>query len=160
MGARSKPKELKNQLRAGITRSPLWGRDQNRIWPNPFSRPSLPDHPCGGEIKTSRERRVSNQRHYQITPVGARSKQDKGAEAHPLLITRSPLWGRDQNRGEYSARLKSALPDHPCGGEIKTASDADLHFTKDYQITPVGARSKRDTLSSGSVYFSSSYPKP
>ena len=37
-------------------------------------------------------------------------------------ITRLPLWGRDQNSVTSFLVATTALPDYPCGGEIKTDS--------------------------------------
>ena len=54
VGARSKPVEIYKEIEEQITRLPLWGRDQNRMQTCSASLWTLPDCPCGGEIKTRR----------------------------------------------------------------------------------------------------------
>ncbi len=145
VGARSKlvaRERCKNNL---ITRPPLWGRDQNDLGLENEDASALPDHPCGGEIKTLRQKRRSSLRNYQTTPVGARSKQEPRSTAQSRCITRPPLWGRDQNCLASPMFFPKSLPDHPCGGEIKTQRLPRWHRRIHYQTTPVGARSKHPT---------------
>ena len=104
---------------------------------------SLPDYPCGGEIKTTIKLQSGKVIYYQTTPVGARSKLLQPLERNSRHITRLPLWGRDQNPVFAEWCVWNALPDYPCGGEIKTARLCGIYGKAYYQTSPVGARSKR-----------------
>ena len=79
---------------------------------------------------------------YQTAPVGARSKLESLSEKTTELITRQPLWGRDQNAICGRRPFWMALPDSPCGGEIKTRIKRESGEESNYQTAPVGARSK------------------
>ena len=63
--------------------------------------------------------------------------------------TRLPLWGRDQNPTKPTVDSQSRLPDCPCGGEIKTREARSTSWDPCYQTAPVGARSKRTSVSEG-----------
>ena len=153
---------------------PLWGRDQNTHVILHHTSGALPDCPCGGEIKTSCCSLCDLATPYQIAPVGARSKQRRGrswrlrwtyqiapvgarskpsGSRHPSrrMLTRLPLWGRDQNRALQTEDAGLFLPDCPCGGEIKTDSLEIAWQCPTYQIAPVGARSKPLLKSAQSV---------
>ncbi len=104
---------------------------------------TLPDSPCGGEIKTEFLLEDVRLLHYQTAPVGARSKLKCAVSEEGLAITRQPLWGRDQNRTQLPPAPRRELPDSPCGGEIKTHAVGTLRDQHHYQTAPAGARSKK-----------------
>ena len=106
-------------LRGIITRQPLWGRDQNGSSRSPPRPDTLPDSPCGGEIKTECQSVRVTQGDYQTAPVGTRSKRFLGMASRLNPITRQPLWGRDQNDTTFHLGDFLELPDSTCGGEIK-----------------------------------------
>ena len=120
VGARSKLQLSYRVVRLYITRLPLWGRDQNSYNLSNEIHATLPDYPCGGEIKTQSLRNGASGMHYQTTPVGARSKLLACVAFTAKHITRLPLWGRDQNGSAVTTAVPCTLPDYPCGGEIKT----------------------------------------
>ena len=107
-------------MRVTDTRLPLWGRDQNAKYAEPVQRLLIPDCPCGGEIKTLGLSLADDSARYQIALVGARSKHPGRNNNGAREDTRLPLWGRDQNRASPTPSVCLAIPDCPCGGEIKT----------------------------------------
>ncbi len=146
VGARSKLGSCGECGLLVITRQPLWGRDQNSTLRTVTTSTSLPDSPCGGEIKTSPASSCCHARHYQTAPVGARSKRQPPGRSRGRCITRQPLWGRDQNASKNSKTVAVELPDSPCGGEIKTCCVCESRNPANYLIAPVGARSKHAEL--------------
>ncbi len=142
VGARSKREHREESHGDAATRLPLWGRDQNYRAHLIERGILLPDCPCGGEIKTHLCGVVLREPGYQTAPVGARSKHYGNPIAMQTWATRLPLWGRDQNSVGACIVPRYALPDCPCGGEIKTQSPRRVDGLTCYQTAPVGARSK------------------
>ncbi len=97
----------------------MWARSKLGLLTFP-PKEILPECPCGGEIKTEFAGSVANVTHYQSALVGARSKLNMLRMTDSPLITRVPLWGRDQNMVPMGSAALAQLPECPCGGEIKT----------------------------------------
>ena len=124
-----------------------WERDQNAFsfLANGFG--FLPQCSGGSEIKTGPGVRSQRESAYHSAPVGARSKLEKFNSQASKALTTVLRWERDQNGIPTRYIRDHFLPRCSGGSEIKTRFVELLPCCHAYHSAPVGARSKRGSMS-------------